>query len=56
MPGLAHLKGCVPNSTGLEVGGSTGENSGGQSGARLTAIHHALGHGGVLSAKRMDGG
>jgi len=34
----------VPDSAGLEVGGSTRENSSGQSRARLTAIHHTLGN------------
>lgn len=52
---LAHVLGwcCsgsdLPDSAGLEVGRSAGENSGGQRVARLTTVHHTLGHRGEIS-------
>lgn len=50
VPASANLKDCIPDSAGLEIGRSAGKDSGWQSGAGLTAIHHALGNRGVLSA------
>lgn len=44
---LRHLY-IIPDGPSLEVYGSTGENSSGNSFARLTAVHHALGHRGEI--------
>jgi len=41
----------LPDNAGLEVGRSARENSGGQGGSRLTAVHHTLGHRGEGSRK-----